>query len=1014
MAVYDEEQKDNNSLKSGSPLDKAESAVHAAKAASNIYSAGKAAKGYYDKKKADRDDMRQAETNPENAFGETQQSTDPKSVADRVGIGYTGAKSAVQMADLLSGGKVSKAQTSIKRRVAVVGVVGVSVIAGLIFAFSVLQGAAAIVQFAKVLQQVHTAGDQVFIAHRAGMLIRFAHTTNDRQARNMSYFGNKVAVHYEAKLKAAGITPEYGVRRIQAIRIDPSTSEGKEALRKLQVQGINTAELQPGSDGRVRISLENRSASFRRQTLYGVTNTLNINTISYAMGSRVLGARAGVNFHPLKNLVRAADEDFRQYRERAKAEREKQRTLGVDKAARTASAGQSVDSEGQPVSNPEDTASANAANEVGEEARSQVPMDEKVEKLKGKIKSGGAKGVGAVGYIALVCAVDGLGDAADDIRQTNIVLPLIRTGMDIQAMGSQIQAGATQDVNADEVGAVSEDLYDEKTKTSYTQGRAFQAGIGEEQTGPDLPDSAKPGKDKPAFFATLDEVLNAVPLANETCGAVNSTAGGIALTAFGVGINATGPFSAILNGGSAAAQYLLADLFIEDVLRWVAGEQVDGSPAGAQLGNYASYGSRLAANEVMISQGGAELTDEETQQWAALVDDSKRKELEHSSYFARYLDPYSIDSLAGKAIMKGPDMSNTTSTIASLVRLPGTIVGSFSGTLNKLTPATNAATRSYDYGFPKYGFTVAEMNSEQYEDPYENAKIVEPQLAELNTKYGEPCFGTTVDPGTFAINNKLEGGKKYAEIPDECKDKSNEMLTRYRFYIADLTTVNCLANYEGLDDEGCGSEGNAQAQQAGTATAAIASVNIDVGKLKEPSVDVACAAGTDDIGDYDGYTDGKKLKIKLCAIPNIESSGQESNGGFGVRGGDGRVVVNSRVSGAFFELSKAAKADNIKLSALSSFRSMAHQEKLCRENAQCAAGNNVAVAKPGYSNHQLGVAVDFNIPGIGFGIANCIDVGGKCTAKGKPHWEWLDKNASKFGLKQYVNEFWHFSPLENE
>jgi D-alanyl-D-alanine carboxypeptidase len=121
--------------------------------------------------------------------------------------------------------------------------------------------------------------------------------------------------------------------------------------------------------------------------------------------------------------------------------------------------------------------------------------------------------------------------------------------------------------------------------------------------------------------------------------------------------------------------------------------------------------------------------------------------------------------------------------------------------------------------------------------------------------------------------------------------------------------------------------------------------------------------------------------------------GEESSGGFGVSGADGKTVVNSRVSGAVYAMAEAAKKDGLELSSGSGFRTMAHQQSLC----PC---DGITVARPGYSNHQMGLAIDFSayLPSTPGPIP------------GNKYWDWLSKNAGKFGFKNYPREAWHWSP----
>ena len=158
-----------------------------------------------------------------------------------------------------------------------------------------------------------------------------------------------------------------------------------------------------------------------------------------------------------------------------------------------------------------------------------------------------------------------------------------------------------------------------------------------------------------------------------------------------------------------------------------------------------------------------------------------------------------------------------------------------------------------------------------------------------------------------------------------------------------------------------------------------------------------CAPGTDKIGDYDGYDNNQVVKIRLCALP-ILSSSEESHGGYGIPASKtkGRALVNSRASGAWYALVRKAEEDGVKMAATSSFRTMAHQQTLWNGHP-----DTKWVARPGYSNHQMGLAIDFSPPGGGF------------LTKGDKWYNWLSANAEKYDIKNYPVEAWHWSPTGN-
>lgn len=177
--------------------------------------------------------------------------------------------------------------------------------------------------------------------------------------------------------------------------------------------------------------------------------------------------------------------------------------------------------------------------------------------------------------------------------------------------------------------------------------------------------------------------------------------------------------------------------------------------------------------------------------------------------------------------------------------------------------------------------------------------------------------------------------------------------------------------------------------------------------LLSSSVDTACASGTTDRGIDDGYYSGILIKIRLCSVDGMPSSGSED----AARGG--MVTVNSKISANYVQMFQAMKATvtNPPPKATSTFRSMAKQTELCNANPGCRSGTDYSeVARPGTSNHQMGFATDFDF-GTNNSIGNCKMVGSVCTPPiVSPGYNWLVDNARKYGFGQYIREFWHWDP----
>jgi LAS superfamily LD-carboxypeptidase LdcB len=119
-----------------------------------------------------------------------------------------------------------------------------------------------------------------------------------------------------------------------------------------------------------------------------------------------------------------------------------------------------------------------------------------------------------------------------------------------------------------------------------------------------------------------------------------------------------------------------------------------------------------------------------------------------------------------------------------------------------------------------------------------------------------------------------------------------------------------------------------------------------------------------------GYAGGKPFALQVDSIGN----GQ---------------VMRRDAAAAFNAMRAAAAKAGIVLSVSYAYRSMEEQVRLY---AKYLAGTGNLAAKPGFSNHQSGVAVDIN-------------VGGTSTAV----YAWLAANAARFGFKRTVaSESWHW------
>ncbi|GAB4097664.1 hypothetical protein GCM10028787_31390 [Brachybacterium horti] len=173
-------------------------------------------------------------------------------------------------------------------------------------------------------------------------------------------------------------------------------------------------------------------------------------------------------------------------------------------------------------------------------------------------------------------------------------------------------------------------------------------------------------------------------------------------------------------------------------------------------------------------------------------------------------------------------------------------------------------------------------------------------------------------------------------------------------------------------------------------------------QLKQPSAQVACPDGTADLGVSVGGVDGKKVPIRLCSIPGTVCTGTDCRQGSLNGKARGEVVVNSLVAPYFIRWLGEVRADGYDPQFSSSFRSWESQVRISR------GGSNGNAAKPGYSNHQMGSAIDISgLPGS-YNRNNCAGTtdDGSCKASSSA-WESYWSHGISNGAAFHDEEFWH-------
>lgn len=426
-------------------------------------------------------------------------------------------------------------------------------------------------------------------------------------------------------------------------------------------------------------------------------------------------------------------------------------------------------------------------------------------------------------------------------------------------------------------------------------------------------------------------------------------------------------------------------LGLEFAVRQLSGTDFMGAEQGAEKVERNGIGASLLQSRKLRAAGGAPISNEE----AAEVDKPYMKEqrtaMNKGSVFARYLsieNPYSlVGSLSANTSINtgtpGTVVASTASQMSSLFN-SSSILSTATSAFGLNKRASAAINYNPYFDVQQWGYNAAEMNLMRTDPSYSFFNnldyISDSRVAELDKIYGK-CF----DPELLQVEVE-----KMPECSAQELRKNDEMF-RYRLTKLDDEKNGVLAPLV-QDAKEINAEPVETDETDGDTPAPDGAVVTD---------GTNCAEGSRDLGPGAGYVAGNPVQIKLCAITGFKSSSSESQPGnaFSVPNANGDTIVSAASSDGFVKLYQAMAAAGVKPSANSSFRTMVHQQQLCKDNPKCASGVYTRVAKPGTSNHQGGNAIDF---------ANCSTRGTAC-------YKWLSENAGKYGIKNYPEEPWHWS-----
>jgi hypothetical protein len=742
--------------------------------------------------------------------GSTSKSEGEGGVSDTLGAGYSAISSGSRAGSAL--GALSLIRSSRKKK----GVAGiVSLIVGILIILGISSGPLEFVHISQLLHDAHFSQQENAGDSRMSKLYRYARSGGKTGSRRvgetrLGTLGSKYHARIVSELEAIGITPEYEKLDIyKGMSID-TTHENSPYKGKTPEEAAKIFEEKTG----IKPTIEGDHLKVNADKFWGQKKSINstlkelkTSKVTTAVRSRVLRKFGLVDWHPLhkadKFVARKGITAYEAFKESRDAKLKNRVQNTVD------GTGAKITDDTTDPKNPKTTA-------IPGESGSATSSGAK--KTLGDIKSSGSFKVagGVAAAVGLICIAKTVDDHVGEIRYAQVIVPLMRVGMDAIAVGNQIMSG--QDVDAQQVSYLSKsfsEIDSSGQKTNWNEAKSLRAATGQEGgIDMDAQDKQLISQGKPGWLSWTQ---------SGTVGALCSKAGQVITGAVSIVVG-------VLSGGtvSTAASLvagILAGPFIVDKLAdLVSGNAVNLARGGAAWGNQINFGSALGANAAALSFGAGALSPSESAQLNNEAAAERNQDFASKSTLQKLFDVHDYRSVASQVIDKqNPDVTQNVASIFSSFTHIGSYLVSLPATLLS-AKAKAAPSLPYDYGFPQYGFSQADLNNPTMNDPYANADSAATLLdipCEINGLPHHPCGQDYIDKAGKCFGVDIsKGADGWDAIPgrdiniyDEGYDKSgcagagDQNWKVIRFFILDTGVMTGYACANLDDEQACGASG---------------------------------------------------------------------------------------------------------------------------------------------------------------------------------------------------------------
>ncbi|GAA1490971.1 phage tail tip lysozyme [Brachybacterium sacelli] len=283
--------------------------------------------------------------------------------------------------------------------------------------------------------------------------------------------------------------------------------------------------------------------------------------------------------------------------------------------------------------------------------------------------------------------------------------------------------------------------------------------------------------------------------------------------------------------------------------------------------------------------------------------------------------------------------------------------------------------------------TTVEEATRSFEEKYERAGIVaiDKRISYAEAFYEQYAGSPTPDSGGTESNEVVDS----TDTQDPAPETEPLAPADVADTVASSTTAGCSGSSI-APGSGTGSVKPCPEGKEGC---------VNIAALIKPSASLSCPAGTTDEGTTTAYYKGQGKAIRLCALEGVTDANVRP------------IVMNATIAPAFVSFWAEAEKEGLDLTITSSFRSHAKQQALY-------ASSPGGAARPGWSNHEFGMAFDIGGFSTSYSRNNCGSTQtpeGACSYPGTgtelERWKSIRALGLKHGMYIHDQEFWHIEFL---